>query len=127
MYRVLTLDRKTKLLYFASIAPRNESRELIVWVYDNELPKREILTSLFDLIVSNFDDIRDIEDLKILDNELHFDLDLFNKFNTLLKMQKQLKDYEDKYNLFKEDVLSCVRKLEKTDIGPNGFGSTGTK
>ena len=68
MYRVLTLDRKTKLLYFASIAPRNESRELIVWVYDNELPKREILTSLFDLIVSDFDDIRDSEDLKILYN-----------------------------------------------------------
>ena len=42
-------------------------------------------------------------------------------------MQKQLNDYEDKYRLFKEDVLSCVRKLEKTDIGPNGFGSTGTK
>ncbi len=111
MYRVLTLDRKTKLLYFASIAPRNESRELIVWVYDNELPKREILTSLFDLIVSDFDDIRDSEDLKILDNELHFGSKLFDKFNELLKIKYEFKKYEDKYRLFKEEVLSYARKL----------------
>lgn len=111
MYRVLTLDRKTKLLYFASIVPRNESRELIVWVYDNELPKREILTSLFDLIVSDFDDIRDSEDLKILDNELHFGSELFDKFNELLKIKYEFKKYEDEYRLFKEEVLSYARKL----------------
>lgn len=111
MYRILKLDRKTKLLYFASIAPRNESRELIVWVYDNELPKCEILTSLFDLIVSDFDDIRDSEDLKILDNELYFGSELFDKFNELLKIKYEFKKYEDKYRLFKEEVLSYARKL----------------
>ena len=102
-------------------------RDYIIWSYDTKSPKHEFLISLFYLIINDLNDIKDSEDLKILDNELHFDLDLFNKFNMLLKMQKQLKDYEDKYILFKEDVLSCVRKLEKTDIGPNGFGSTGTK
>lgn len=112
MYRILKLDRKTKLLYFASIAPRNESRELIVWVYDNELPKREILTSLFDLIVSDFDDIRDSEDLKILDNELHFGSELFDKFNELLKIKYEFKKYEYKYKECEENVLTYVKTIE---------------
>lgn len=132
MYRVLKLGHKTGHLYFTSDKECNEclicgDRDVIVWIYNNEHPRHTILESVFNLIVSDFNDIRDTEDLKILHNELHFDLDLFNKFNTLLKMQKQLNDYEDKYRLFKEGVLSCVRKLEKTDIGPNGFGSTVTK
>ena len=132
MYRYLKEAHETGHLYFTDNKNCEKcmvcgDRDYIIWCYDITSPKHEFLISLFYLIINDLKDIKDSEDLKILDNELHFDLDLFNKFNTLLKMQKQLNDYEDKYRLFKEGVLSCVRKLEKTDIGPNGFGSTGTK
>ena len=116
MYRYLKKAHKTGHLYFTDNGNYEKcilcgDRDYIIWSYDTTSPKHEFLISLFYLIINNLNDIKDSEDLKILHNELHFDLDLFNRFNTLLKMQKQLNDYEDKYRLFKEDVLSYVRKL----------------
>ena len=116
MIRYLREAHETKHLYFTDNRNSEKcivcgNRDYIIWSYDTTSPKHEILISLFYLIVNDLNDIRDTEDLKILHNELHFYLDLFNKFNTLLKMQKELNDYEDKYRLFKEEVLSYARKL----------------
>ena len=116
MYRYLKKAHETGHLYFTDNRNCEKcmvcgDRDYIIWSYDTKSPKHEFLISLFYLIINDLNDIKDSEDLKILHNELHFDLDLFNKFNTLLKMQKQLNDYEDKYRLFKEEVLSYARKL----------------
>lgn len=116
MIRYLKEGHETGHLYFTSerncetceICGDNDS---FVWSYDTNQPKHEILTSVFELIVDDLNDIRDTEDLKILNNELHFESELFNKFNELLKIKYEFKKYEDKYRLFKEEVLSYARKL----------------
>lgn len=116
MIRYLKEGHETGHLYFTSerncetceICGDNDS---FVWSYDTKQPKHEILTSVFELIVDDLNDIRDTEDLKILNNELHFESELFNKFDALLKMKNSLNECEDIYMLFKEEVLSYARKL----------------
>lgn len=117
MIRYLKEGHETSKLYFTSYGHCEkckidvEGGTCIIWSYDTDKPINDTLKSLFDLIVSDFDDIRDSEDLKILDNELHFGSELFDKFNELLKIKYEFKKYEDKYRLFKEEVLSYARKL----------------
>ena len=99
MIRYLKEGHETGALYFTS--ERNcetcevcGDNDTIVWIYDTKQPKHKILTSVFDLIVDDLSDIRDIEDLKILNNELHFESELFNKFDALLKMKNSLNECE---------------------------------
>lgn len=116
MIRYLKEEHETGHLYFTSdrnceICEVCGDNDTVVWIYDTKQPKHKIIKSVFDLIVNDLNDIRDIEDLKILNNELHFESELFDKFDMLLKMKNRLNDYEVRYMLFKEDVLSYARKL----------------
>lgn len=109
MYRYLKKAHETGHLYFTDNRNYEKcmvcgDRDYIIWIYNTTSPKHEILTSLFYLIINDLNDIRDSEDLKILDNELHFGSELFDKFNELLKRK-------NKYRLFKEEILSYARKL----------------
>ena len=92
MIRYLKEEHRYLHLYFTDDKNCDEclicgDRDTILWSYDTDKPINDTLKSLFDLITNNEDNggIRCFEDLELLQKELNFDLEMFNKFEELLK------------------------------------------
>ena len=116
MIRYLKEGHDTSKLYFTSNGHCEkckidvEGGNCILWSYDTDKPIQDTLQSLFDLIVNNDDNggIIFTEDLEVLQNELNFDLDIFNKFVELLKIK-------DKFKKIKFEYM-CVRDILQDQI-----------
>ena len=116
MIRYLKEGHETGALYFTSerncetceICGDNDS---FVWSYDTDSPINKTLKSLFYLIVNNNDNGRIIytEDLEVLQNELNFDLDMFNKFDELLKVKSKFEEIKAEY-MWVRDILKYSLK-----------------
>lgn len=92
MIKYLKEEHRYLYLYFTDDKNCSEclicgDKDTILWSYDTDKPINDTLKSLFDLITNNEDNggIRSFEDLELLQKELKFDLDMFNKFEELLK------------------------------------------
>lgn len=116
MIRYLKEEHETSKLYFTSNGHCEkckidvEGGTCIIWSYDTDKPIQDTLQSLFDLIVNNGDNggIIYTEDLEVLQKELNFDLDIFNKFVELLKIK-------DKFKKIKFEYM-CVRDILQEQI-----------
>lgn len=123
MIRYLKESHETTNLYFTSnrhceICEVWNYRNCIIWSYDTDKPIQDTLQSLFDLIVNNGDNggIIYTEDLEVLQNELNFDLDMFNKFDELLKAKSKLKKIKFEYMWVRDTLqyhLQGIRRKNK--------------
>lgn len=112
MIRYLKEGHDTSKLYFTSNGHCEkceidvEGENCILWSYDTDKPIQDTLQSLFDLIVNNGDNggIIYTEDLKVLQNELNFDLDMFDEFDKLLKVKNKLDKIKREY-MWVRDIL----------------------
>ena len=84
-----------------------------VWSYDTDSPINKTLKSLFYLIIDDLSDIRDIEDLKLIQKELNFDLDMFNKFKDLLDIKNKLKEIEFQYYSYKYILGETIKEMNE--------------
>ena len=115
MIRYLKEGHETSHLYFTDDRYSMDcivcgGSDDIIWSYDTDKPIQDTLQSLFDLIVDNGDNggIIYTGDLELLQKELNFDLDIFNKFVELLKVK-------DKFKKIKFEYM-CVRDILQYQI-----------
>lgn len=120
MYRYLKEAHETGYLYFTDnrnceICEVWNYRNCIIWSYDTDKPIQDTLQSLFDLIVNNGDNggIIYTEDLEVLQNELNFDLDMFNKFDELLKAKSKLKKIKFEYMWVRDTLQYRLQKINR--------------
>lgn len=120
MIRYLKESHETTNLYFTSnghceICEVWNYRNCIIWSYYTDKPIQDTLQSLFDLIVNNGDNggIIYTEDLKVLQNELNFDLDMFNKFDELLKAKSKLKKIKFEYIWVRDTLQYRLQKINR--------------
>ena len=120
MIRYLKESHETTNLYFTSnrhceICEVWNYRNCIIWSYDTDKPIQDTLQSLFDLIVNNGDNggIIYTEDLEVLQNELNFDLDMFNKFDELLKAKSKLKKIKFEYMWVRDTLQYRLQKINR--------------
>ena len=121
MIRFLKECHETGSLYFSS--NRNCEKcevcgdnDTVVWSYNTDKTINDTLKSLFYLIIDNEEniEIRDIKDLRLIQKELNFELDILNKFEKLLRIKNKLIDIKVEYYLFKEMLQDTLtRKVEK--------------
>lgn len=120
MYRYLKEAHETSHLYFTDDEECDTcivcgDTDDIIWSYDTEKPIPDTLQSLFDLIVNNSDSggIIYVEDLELLQKELKFDLDMFNKFKDLLDIKNKLIDIEFRYYSYKNILEDTIKDMNK--------------
>ena len=122
MIRYLKEGHETSKLYFTSNGHCEkckidvEGGNCILWSYDTDKTINDTLKSLFYLIIDNEEniEIRDIKDLRLIQKELNFELDILNKFEKLLRIKNKLIDIKVEYYLFKEMLQDTLtRKVEK--------------
>ena len=119
MIRYLKEGHETGALYFTSerncetceICGDNDS---FVWSYDTDSPINKTLKSLFYLIVNNGDNggIIYTGDLELLQKELNFDLDIFNKFVELLKIKDKFKKIKFEYMCVRDELQYQITESE---------------
>ena len=117
MIRYLKEGHETSKLYFTSNGHCEkceidiEGGNCIIWSYDTDKPIQDTLQSLFDLITNNENNggIIYTEDLEVLQNELNFDLDMFNKFDELLKVKSKFEEIKAEY-MWVRDILKYSLK-----------------
>lgn len=115
MIKFLKIAHETNGLYFTKVEKSDwcivcGGSDDVIWSYDTDKPIQDTLQSLFDLIVNNDDNggIIYTGDLELLQKELNFDLDIFNKFVELLKVK-------DKFKKIKFEYM-CVRDILQYQI-----------
>ena len=126
MIRYLKEGHETSKLYFTSNGHCEkceidiEGGNCIIWSYDTDKPIQDTLQSLFDLITNNENNggIIYTEDLEVLQNELNFDLDMFNKFVELLKIKEKLRKIKSEY-MWVRDILQYQITESENKKGEN--------
>lgn len=119
MYRYLKEAHETSHLYFTDDEECDTcivcgDRDYIIWSYDTNKPKQEVLQSLFDLIVKNSDNGGIwVEDLEMLQKELKFNEDIFNKFKELLYGKNKLQEAKSKYRRYRDILEETIKEMNK--------------
>lgn len=117
MIRYLKIAHETNGLYFTKVEKSDwcivcGGSDDIIWSYNTNKPKQEALQSLFDLIVKNSDNGGIwIEDLELLQKELRFDVDIFNKFKDLLDSKNKLQKARTKYRMHKDILEDTIKEM----------------
>lgn len=125
MIRYLKEEHETMNLYFSSDRQYEKFKicgyeDDVIWSYDTDKPIQDTLQSLFDLIVNNNDNggIIYTGDLELLQKELNFDLDIFNKFVELLKVKDKFKKIKFEY-MWVRDILQYQITESENKKGEN--------
>lgn len=119
MIRYLKEEHETMNLYFSSDRQCEKCKicgyeDDVIWSYDTDKPIQDTLQSLFDLIVNNGDNggIIYTGDLELLQNELNFDLDIFNKFVELLKIKDKFKKIKFEYMCVRDELQYQIIEIK---------------
>lgn len=118
MIRYLKENHETGQLYFTDnsnceICEMCGDSDYIIWSYNTNKPINDTLQSLFELILEDEEnsEIRDIKDLKLIQKELNFGLDLLNEFNDLLTIKNKINDIKDEYESIKTTLQDMLNEM----------------